>query len=151
MTAPACSTSTAIRPTNQEGSSVTQNRAPVDGIKPDIKPFATFLLQQAGGRTHEELTQALHDVVAAVQDTGKKGRITLVLEIALLDKKGANSTQIRVADAVKVACPEHDRASSIFWTDKNGNVTRNDPQMLDFEGLRVAEPLIDVSTLKELR
>ena len=130
---------------------MTQNRAPADGVKPDIKPFATFLLAQAAGRTHDELTQALHDVIAAVQDTGKKGRISLVLEISLLDKKGANSNQIRVTDVVKVLRPEHDRASSIFWTDRQGNPTRNDPQMLDLEDLRVAEPTVDVTHLKEIR
>lgn len=130
---------------------MTANREQTDGTKPDVKPFATFLLQQAGGRTHDELSEALHDVVAAVQDTGKKGRITLTIEVALLDKKGAHSTQLRIADNVKVMCPAHDRASSIFWTDKSGNVTRNDPAMLDFEALRVVEPVVDVTTLKEIR
>ena len=40
---------------------------------PDDAPrdFGSFLLELARGKTHDELSQALHDVVAKVIDRGK--------------------------------------------------------------------------------
>lgn len=93
------------------------------------KPFATWLVEQAGGRTESELTDGLRDLVARVTDTGKKGSITLVVNVEPM--KNDNSMLV-VSDEIKLKLPEHDRKASIFWTDKDSNLLRNDPNQRSF-------------------
>lgn len=105
----------------------------------DPRDFGSFLLELARGKTHDELSQALHDVVAKVMDTGKKGSLTLTLGISLLDKDPANGLQI--IDEIKVKLPEHDRPKSMFYPDRAGNLSRRDPRQMSFDDLAtIPEP-----------
>lgn len=97
------------------------------------RPFADWLREQAAGRTHDELSEALAEVTAAVKDTGKKGSITLTISITPLKNGGGALT---VSDAVKKAVPQHDRRTTVFYADNDGNLTRDDPMQPTFEGLR---------------
>jgi hypothetical protein len=101
----------------------------------DAQPreFGSFLLEQARGKTHDELSQALHDVTAKVIETGKKGSLTLTLSIGLLDKDPSNG--LVITDEIKVKLPEHDRPSSVFYPDRAGNLSRRDPNQMSFEDL----------------
>lgn len=105
--------------------------APPSGNKP--RDFGSFLLEQARGRTHDELSQALHDVTAKVIETGKKGSVTLVLNIALLDKDPENG--LVVTDEIKTKLPEHDRPASMFFPTKDGSLSRRDPRQMSFDDL----------------
>lgn len=89
----------------------------------DGKPFASWLCEQAGGKTEAELTEGLRDLVNRVGDTGKKGSITLAVTVAPM--KGDPSMLV-VSDEIKLKLPEHDRKASIFWQ-KDGQLLRNDP------------------------
>ncbi|HET7397656.1 MAG TPA: hypothetical protein VFJ94_03950 [Intrasporangium sp.] len=102
-----------------------------------IRPFADFLREQSRGTTHDELSEGLHDLVQRVRDTGKKGAITLVISVELM--KGSDKAVI-VSDEIKLKLPEHDRDTSLFFADRNGNLVRNDPDQLAFESLREAPP-----------
>lgn len=88
------------------------------------RPFATFLLEQNRGRTHQELSVGLRDLVAKVEDTGKKGSITLTITIEPL--KG-NEEALQVSDVIKLNLPEHNRGASIFFRGRDGNLQRDDP------------------------
>lgn len=99
---------------------------------PPPRPFADFLREQAKGHSHEELSEALRDLVARVKDTGKKGSITYVVTVE--PTKGTDA--LTVSDEIKLRLPEHDRDASLFFTDANGNLTRSDPNQLTFESLR---------------
>ncbi|MFD5599878.1 hypothetical protein ACFWHR_07450 [Leucobacter sp. NPDC058333] len=100
----------------------------------DPQDFSAFLLKRPA--THEELSVKMHDLVAAVMDTGKKGSLTL--KIVVQPFKNDTST-LEVADDVKLVMPQHDRKPGIFFPDKDGNLTRDSPQMLDFGPLRVVD------------
>ena len=102
-----------------------------------IRPFADFLRDQDKGRTHEELSTGLHDLVEAVKLTGKKGSLTFTVTVAPIDK--GHTEQLRVTDAVVIKAPRGDRASSIFFTDQAGNLTRRDPNQLEFSTMRVVD------------
>jgi len=106
-----------------------------------VRPFADFLREQAKGNSHEELSEGLHDLVARVLDTGKKGTITYVVTVE--PTKGTSA--LTVSDEIKLKLPEHDRDASLFFTDRNGNLTRKDPNQLEFEGLREV-PTTDART-----
>lgn len=109
-----------------------------------IRPFADFLREQARGTTHEELSEGLHDLVARVRDTGKKGSLTLTITAEMM--KGSEKA-LFVSDQIKLKLPEHDRDTSIFFADRNGNLVRNDPDQLSFDSLReVPPPNVDPAT-----
>lgn len=97
------------------------------------RPFSDFLREQSGGRTHDELSDCLHDLVGRVRDTGKKGSVTLTVFVAPM--KDDIDTLV-VSDEIKLRLPEHDRKASIFYPDQHGNLSRRDPRQLDFESLR---------------
>lgn len=115
----------------------TKNGAPPVTSPPsnEAKPreFASFLLEQARGKTHEELSQALHDVTKKVIETGKKGSVTLTLTLGLLDKDPANG--LIVTDEIKTKLPEHDRPASMFFPTDDGNLSRRDPRQMSFDDL----------------
>ena len=99
----------------------------------NVQPFSTWLLQQSNGRSHDELSQALHDLVAKVGETGKKGTLTYVVTVAPLDK---DASALVTSDEIKVKPPEHDRKASIFYPDREGNLSRRDPNQLDLLDLQ---------------
>lgn len=114
---------------------------------PPVRPFADFLREQAKGHSHEELSEGLRDLVARVTDTGKKGSITYVVTVE--PTKGTNA--LTVSDEIKLKLPEHDRDASLFFTDKDGNLTRSDPNQLAFESLREVPPAGVDPTTGEIR
>ena len=97
-----------------------------------IRPFSDFLRDQNRGRTHDELSDGLNDLVAKVKDTGKKGTLTLTVSVEPM--KG-NEDALLVHDEIKLKLPEHDRGSSIFFADDDHNLRRDDPNQPAFEFL----------------
>lgn len=102
-----------------------------------VRPFADWLREQSGGSTHEELGDGLHDLIARVRDTGKAGSITLTVKVKPLKE---NDRMFVVSDEIKLNLPEHDRKASMFYTDAEGNLVRNDPDQMEFESLREVAP-----------
>jgi hypothetical protein len=100
---------------------------------PVVRPFADWLLEQSAGKTHDELSVALHDLIARVKDTGKKGSVQFTVSVAPM--KGDTDVLV-VTDEIKLRVPEHDRKPSVFYADKHGNLSRRDPNQLEFESLR---------------
>lgn len=95
--------------------------------------FADWLTEQRKGLTHDELTDALHDLIAAVNATGKAGTLTFQVKIAPLKKTG---NVLEVTDVVKLVLPKPERDASIYFTDDEGNLSRQDPNQPSFESLR---------------
>lgn len=100
-----------------------------------MRPFAAWLREVQNGRTHDEATTKLAEVVEAVAETGKAGKLTLTFTIKPM--KG-NTDVLLVEDAVVSKAPQHDRKASIFYPDEHGNLTRTDPHQPELEGLRAA-------------
>lgn len=118
---------------------------PTNTTEAEARAFATWIIEQAGGRTHDEMSEGLRDLVSRVQDTGKKGSITLVVKVAPLDK---DPNVLVVSDEIKLNLPEHDRKASIFYTDANGDLTRNDPNQMTIDDLRQV-PERDVNDVRK--
>lgn len=105
------------------------------------RPFADFLQEQAKGSSHAELSEGLQELVAKVKDTGKKGSITY--KVFIEPMKGDHAALV-VTDEITLRLPEHDRQSSLFFADRDNNLTRNDPNQFAFEPLRdVSDPVPD--------
>ena len=96
------------------------------------RPFSTFLLEHNKGRTHDELSEQLRTVVAAVLATGKAGTITLKLTFKPTDDP--DSTAIAVTDDLKATIPQN-RGGSIFYANSNHDLVRHSTEQLPFEGI----------------
>jgi hypothetical protein len=102
-----------------------------------ILPFANLLTIIDRGEAHAEASRALNDLVAAVRDTGKKGTLTVTVEMAPL--KGS-SNQLLVAARVVAKPPKSDPGAGVFYIDDSNNLSRTDPNQPEIEGLRIIEP-----------
>lgn len=109
------------------------------------RPFADFLREHGRGRTHDELSDALHTLISKVKDTGKAGAVSLTVKVEPMKK---DDRMVVVSDQIKVKLPEHDRPAGVWFVDKAGNLTRNDPDQLSFDSLREvpAPPGVDPVT-----
>lgn len=116
----------------------------------DTQPrdFADFLREQANGRTHAELTDALAEVVSAIRDTGKKGSIALTITITPVKNGGGVLT---VADAVKKVVPQHDRRTSMFYPTRTGSLVKDDPAQPSFDDLRELDEPTNVRSIPTAR
>lgn len=99
-----------------------------------VRPFADWLREQSHGKTHEEMGEGLHQLVARVLETGKTGTISLTIKVKPMED--SDESPLLITDEIKLRLPEHDRKASIFYTDKAGNLTKRDPNQLDFDSLR---------------
>jgi hypothetical protein len=89
------------------------------------RPFAAVLQELHKGNVHAELSQLLHELVAAVRDTGKKGTLTVKLDVKPI-KPGQVDT-LEVTATVTANPPRVDTPTTVFFTDQTGNLTREDP------------------------
>lgn len=127
---------------------MTTNPATDEADAPRVRPFADFLREQAKGHSHEELSEGLRDLVARVLDTGKKGTLTYTVTVEQIKDGDA----LIVKDEIKLKLPEHDRDSSLFWADRDGNLVRQDPNQMTFDSLReVSAGTADHDNLKDAK
>jgi len=114
--------------------------------QPRPRDFASVLIEHSGGETHDALSDALHRLLAAVDEHGRKGSMTITLT-AEPSKFSNGALAIAVAHTVKP--PAEPPATALFFLDADGNPTRNDPRQpqLDF---REATPATDPATLRSV-
>lgn len=92
-----------------------------------VRPFAEVLSEVNKGVVADEAATSLAALVTAVKETGKKGRITVTLEVAPFT---GNDEIAKVSGTVAVRAPKAEPPASIFYQDEDGNLTRNDPNTL---------------------
>lgn len=99
-----------------------------------IKPFATTLQEIGSGVLAAHLAEQLQELTGAVVDTGKKGTLTLQITVAPLK---AGNVKNLVATAKTTLKTPAEEPASVFFVDKDGNLTRDDPDqpMLPLRGL----------------
>jgi hypothetical protein len=90
------------------------------------------------GRPVEEATQALADVVRAVDETGKKGSVTITLNIIPSKHGGPEKTLVC---EVKSKKPIADIAPAVFFSDQDGDLFRVDPRQEEM-ALSEANPTV---------
>ncbi|URP21200.1 hypothetical protein SEA_FRANCOIS_48 [Gordonia phage Francois] len=93
----------------------------IDG---SVTDFASILLQHNKGREHLDASKALNDVVQAALATGKKGGYVTVKVAAEPIDSGA----VRLSTTV-TSKPAVDPAASIWFTDGDGNLSRDNAGM----------------------
>ena len=99
------------------------------------RQFTDVIGDLAGGEIASELTAALADVVAAVNETRKVGSLTLSIKV----RPNSDST-VMVTTDIKAKAPEPPRGDTLFFTTTDGSLRRDDPKQRDLPLREVAEP-----------
>lgn len=89
--------------------------------------FNDVIATMRGGAVDRSTSQVLAEVVKAVQLTGKKGSVTLKLDISKL--KGGD-TEIEVKASVNYKAPSEDIPMGIYYPDDKGLLHRTDQRQL---------------------
>ena len=100
-------------------------------------PFSQQLSHLAKGTLDAELTEALSDLVKAINDHGKKGSISLTLTLKPESING-EVKMITVSPDVKVNSPQPQRMSSRMWPTYDGDLLRDDPDQATLDLKEVA-------------
>lgn len=103
---------------------------PGDGT---VRPFMDWFSELSKGRIHDEATEQLAALVTAIQETGKKGELTIRVVVKPQPKMDGRAVTAEATVATKP--PKADAATSLFFVD-GSRLVRNDPEQLDLPGLR---------------
>lgn len=97
--------------------------------------------------TIKEATQAMHDVMRAVRETGKKGRVTIILDVEP-DKN--DELALVVMQAVKTSIPQAARKKAMVYHDPmNHAFTKTDPRQLELLAEQTQEKVERDEALRE--
>lgn len=91
------------------------------------REFVAVLLDIGGGRLHARLSEQIAEITRAVSETGKKGLLTLKIEVKPLPKAGPHTLMVTGTSQAKTPESDEDSPASVFFAD-GGNLTRNDPK-----------------------
>lgn len=93
----------------------------------EASKFAAFLVQHSRGEAHEQISDEMHQLLAAVHEHGKKG--SLVITLTVEPPKGAmDGAPVAISIDSVLKAPKASAPPSIYFVDDHGNATRNDPR-----------------------
>lgn len=93
------------------------------------RPFQEVLRELRRGNVHDELSDKLQELVAAVTQEGKVGSLTFKITIKPLGKGDG----LEVSDEITVKPPKVTPGSSIFYPTPENNLVRQDPRQQAME------------------
>ncbi|MCA7012491.1 hypothetical protein LF934_07505 [Dickeya dadantii] len=91
-------------------------------------PFSQQIAYINRGTLDAELTESLAELIKSVRETGKKGTITLTLNVSMLNTRDENA--VKVTPAVKTSKPELGQADTIMFSTADGDLLRDDPDQI---------------------
>ena len=98
-------------------------------IQAEPAEFAAFLVQHLAGRAHEEVSAEFHQLLAAVNEHGKKGSLTV--KVTVEPPKGhIDGAPVVISIDSDLRAPKASAPPSLYFVDDDGNATRNDPRQL---------------------
>ena len=98
----------------------------------EVTPFSQQISHMAKGTLDAELTSELTKLVKSINDHGKKGSITLTLNLKPEVVNG-EVTMINITPDVKTSKPQPQRMSSRMWPTYDGDLLRNDPDQAELD------------------
>ena len=98
----------------------------IESTTGEIAPFADVLASINRGALADEAGALIAKLVQEVAHVGRKGTLTLKIEVAPFT--GGGDT-IRLSGHVGVTPPARDPHAAVFFFDEAGALSRNDPRM----------------------
>lgn len=99
-----------------------------------MQAFLRLLADLRDGDAIEEARRAIAEVEEAVADTGKKGTVTVTLEIEPV--KGGLSSMVTVTDTISAKKPVRDREKTVLFRTGAGQFSRYDPRQPELPAMR---------------
>jgi len=87
--------------------------------------FSEALMQLRAGRAQEEYSEELGRMIAACRETGKKGKMTIVIDV--MPDKVIEGAYI-VSENMKSVIPKHDKSDTTLYGTPDNNLTAIDPE-----------------------
>ena len=103
--------------------------------------FTQVVNQLGSGKTQDELSKKMNELVQACRSTGKVGDLTLKIKVR--PDKG-DTGQYFLEDTVRLKLPEFERGKTLMFGTPEGNLQRTDPNQGELELKSVgssAEPI----------
>ncbi len=95
------------------------------------RPALDMIAELRRGKTAHDLTEKIHDLVAACVDTGKKGDLVLKLTF---EPDPDDETRMKVTDQIAVKAPSRTVKPSLFFLTDDMSLTRTDPSQHTIPG-----------------
>lgn len=93
--------------------------------------FLMALGRHDGGQVVETADQQLREVISSVLRTGKKGSVTIKLEVGANGESGLETSFVVTASAPKLSF-----GKSFYYTDRTGDLTRTAPDYVQASFLK---------------
>lgn len=101
-----------------------------------MQSFLDVLSEIRGGAALADAARDLQELVQAVRDTGKSGKLTFAITV---EPDKSDDTVVTLQPDVTLKLPKRPRAKGIFFMDRHGNLTREDPRQLELLAEQEAE------------
>lgn len=114
---------------------------------PKARSFIDTLTKLRYGQCVDDLTTELHQLLCAVNRTGRGGSLTLTIKVKPVDK-GVSVEKVQISDDINVKTPKPERGSTFMFLDAQNNPTPNDPRQPQLPLRAVADttqPIREVS------
>ena len=93
--------------------------------------FVKTLIELRNGAVALEGSEKLTEVLKAVMETGKKGKLALAIEITPSKVSfGRGVTEVELVAKYVTIEPAHDPAKTTFFTGEDGSLSRDDPNQV---------------------
>jgi hypothetical protein len=115
-----------------------------DGGGTPQRPFGAVLNDVRDGACHMKLTKEMENLVAAVRQTGRAGKITLTLEVKPVQK--TNGAMVTVKDKITVSLPEFEQEETVMFTTQHNTMHRDNPQQSKLDLKVAGNESVDIET-----
>lgn len=99
------------------------------------RPIFDTLRDLRAGQLLTDMQDQLQQLVTAVGDTGKAGKLTLTLEVKPFER--AEGAMV-IRDTLKLGLPKIESKGTVMFATPNGALQRNNPRQDDLPGITLA-------------
>jgi hypothetical protein len=92
-----------------------------------MNAFQQTIADVGHGDLSDQAAESLVNLVRAVRETGKEGKLTLVLTVK---PRGRDTSQVEVSGKVSAPPPTADIAPAMMFAGEDGTLTRHNPNQL---------------------
>lgn len=99
--------------------------------------YVQTLIELRNGQVASECSNALQTVLAAVLDTGKKGAVSVKLDVVPTRVELGRVVEVEVTHKITETIPDHNPGKTIFFPMPDGTLSRHDPAQIEMFGSEV--------------
>jgi hypothetical protein len=95
-----------------------------------LNDFVSTLMEMRNGSVAADCSRKLAEVILAVCETGKQGKITLQINVKPAKVNLGKVTEVELKHTCKTDRPEHDAGYTLFFPTEDGSLSRQDPNQI---------------------